>query len=269
MTKSRRRSSVRIPLTIAGSDPTGGAGLEADLKVFAAFGLSGAAVATALTEQDTQAVHAVHAIDAKLVGRRLARLLADVRVAGAKTGLLASAEQVKVVARLVREHAIEVLAVDPVLAPTRGKAFLDERGRRALWRELLPLATVFTPNLDEAAALLGSTHAAIAKHPERACRALLESGAKAVVLKGGHAKGKDAVDLYADARRFALLTLPRVRTSPGGVHGTGCALSAALLALLIGGADPADAAMVAKRWVRTAIEHAEPIGSGRARLRLA
>ncbi|MBK6940553.1 MAG: bifunctional hydroxymethylpyrimidine kinase/phosphomethylpyrimidine kinase [Planctomycetes bacterium] len=264
----RAALDIRIPLTIAGADPTGGAGIEADLKVFAAFGWSGAAVATALTEQDTRRVHAVHAIDAKLVARRLARLLDDVRVAGAKTGLLASADQVKQVAKLVRTHAIELLVVDPVLAPTRGKAFLDERGQKVLWRELLPLATVFTPNLDEAAALLGATRAAIAKHPERACRALLESGARAVLLKGGHAKSKEAVDLYADARRFALLTLPRVTAKRGGVHGTGCALSAALLALLIGGADPADAAMVAKRWVRKAIEHAETIGAGRARLKL-
>lgn len=264
----RATVDVRVPLTIAGSDPTGGAGIEADLKVFAAYGRSGAAVVTALTEQDTRRVHAVHAVEAKLVARRLKRLLDDVHIAGAKTGLLASADQVKRVAKLVRAHAIEPFVVDPVFAPTRGKAFLDRHGRKVLWRELLPLATVFTPNLDEAAALLGSTHAAIAKHPERACRALLESGAKAVLLKGGHAKGEDAVDLYADARRFALLTLPRVTGKRGDVHGTGCALSAALLALLIGGADPADAAMVAKRWVRTAIEEAETIGAGRARLKL-
>lgn len=266
--KAATRGAMSVPLTIAGSDPTGGAGLEADLKVFAAFGLSGAAIATALTEQDTRAVHAVHALEAKLVRRRLARLLDDVRVAGAKTGLLASAKQVRAVADAVREYEISPLVVDPVLAPTRGKPFLDERGRKTLWRKLLPLAAVFTPNLDEAATLLGSTRAAIEKHPERACRALLESGAKAVVLKGGHRTGKNAVDLFADARRFALLTLPRVRTRGGEAHGTGCALSAALLALLIGGADAADAAMVAKRWVRTAIEAAEPIGAGRPRLKL-
>jgi hydroxymethylpyrimidine/phosphomethylpyrimidine kinase len=263
---ARDRGAVLVPLTIAGSDPTGGAGLEADLKVFAAHELSGAAIATALTEQDTRAVYAVNATPAPQLERRLERLLKDVRIAGAKTGLLASAAQVRVVARSLKRHHVRTLVVDPVLAPTRGKPFLDGAGRKALWRELLPLATIVTPNVDEAAALLGTTHHAIAKRPERACAHLLESGAKAVLLKGGHGAGKEAVDVLFDGTHFVLLSLPRLNVKGGTVHGTGCALSAALVAQLVMGVALDAAVENAKRYVHSAIERSERIGRGRLRL---
>ncbi|MBI4878126.1 MAG: hydroxymethylpyrimidine/phosphomethylpyrimidine kinase [Planctomycetes bacterium] len=254
------------PLSIAGSDPTGGAGLEADLKVFLAHGLSGAALATALTVQDTRGVARVAAVALPLFRRRMEFLLSDLRVAGAKTGLLPNRSIVRAAAELIASGPRRFLVVDPVLAPSRGAAFLDRAGRRELLQRLFPLADVVTPNLLEAAALLGQKPATIRRHPERATAALRSAGARAVLLKGGHGAGRLALDLLDDGTSLREFSLPRIRGRAGSVHGTGCALAAALLANVLLGRDLARAVERGKRFVHDAMRGARAIGAGRRQL---
>ena len=250
-----------VPLTIAGSDPTGGAGVEADLKVFAAHRLSGAAVITCLTTQDRSRVHGRTAVPARDIGRRLEVLLDDVEVAGVKTGLLPSAAVIREVAAVIADR-IGPLVVDPVLAPTAGRAFLDELGRRALLRHLIPRATVVLPNAPEAAALTGLSEREVTRHPERATAMMRELGPRAVVLKGGHGTGGEAVDLVDVDGDVTPFSRPRLAGPP--VHGTGCALSSALLAGLVVGESVERAFGDAKDYVHRAIRGAAGFGSGRS-----
>jgi len=258
------------PLTIAGSDPTGGAGLEADLKVFLAHGLSGAALSTALTIQDTHGVRATGALSPSAFRRRLDVLLDDVEIAGAKTGLLPSAAMIRALcSALEAAPGCRPLVVDPVLAPTRGAPFLDRHGRRLLLDRLLPLARVVTPNLAELALLLGQSPAQVKRAPERATELLLATGVQAVLLTGGHARGPQARDLLNDAGRITEFTLPRISGTAARAHGTGCALSAALLSRLLLSDSLEQAVRSAKRYVHGAIRGAVAIGRGRPQLRFA
>ncbi len=260
-------SSARpTPLTIAGLDPTGGAGLEADIKVFLAHGLSGAALATALTVQDTRGVLRIAPVALPLFRRRMECLLADLRVAGVKTGLLPSRGHVRAVAELLAGSPRLFLVVDPVLAPSRGAPFLERAGRRELLARLFPLAGLVTPNLPEAVALLGQSTASIRRHPERATAALRSAGARAVLLKGGHGAGRVARDLLDDGGSLREFSLPRLRGRAGSVHGTGCALSAALLANVLLGRDLAGAVERAKGFVHDAMRGARAVGAGRRQL---
>ncbi|MFH0946229.1 MAG: bifunctional hydroxymethylpyrimidine kinase/phosphomethylpyrimidine kinase [Planctomycetota bacterium] len=254
------------PLTIAGSDPTGGAGLEADLKVFLAHGLSGAALATALTVQDTHRVHDCGGMSPGLFRRRLEVLAADISPGGIKTGLLPGPGIVRALAEHFERDRPRLLVIDPVLAPTRGKPFLSGAGRRLLLDRLLPLATLVTPNLGEAALLLGRTEQSVRRAPEKATRQLLETGVGAVLLKGGHFQGGMATDLMDDGRRITELSLPRIGGRAGKVHGTGCALSAALLSNLLLGHSLEEAARRAKRYVHEALRGARRVGGGRLQL---
>jgi hydroxymethylpyrimidine/phosphomethylpyrimidine kinase len=266
MRRARGAPVPQLPLSIAGSDPTGGAGLEADLKVFLAHGLSGCAVATALTVQDTRAVHAVEPVSARLVRRRLDALLDDVAVGGVKIGLLPGKDVVSAVARVLRERAPRFVVLDPVLAPTRGRAFLDRAGRAALIDRLLPLADLVMPTAAAAAALLGAPAAWVARHPARATAALREAGARAVLLKGGDGRGADAVDLLDAAGTHRAFALPRIRGAKGSCHGTGCALASAILANLLRGAPLPRAVERAKLYVHAAMRRARAIGRGRFQL---
>jgi hydroxymethylpyrimidine/phosphomethylpyrimidine kinase len=247
-----------IVLTIAGSDPSGGAGLQADLKTFAAWRVYGTAVVSALTVQNTRGVHARHPLSPALVRAQLDTLLADVAVAAVKTGMLPDAATIDAVAAGLRRVPAVPLVVDPVFASTSGQVLADASAVGALRDTLLPLAYVVTPNLDEAAALVGvpvHTRADM----QAAARALVGMGAHAALVKGGHLEGSAYDVLYADDR-LCEFDAPRVATAP--VHGTGCALSAALAAALARGEPLAAAVAHAKRYVLGALERAEAIGHG-------
>lgn len=254
-----------LPLTLAGSDPTGGAGLEADLKVFLRHGLSGTAVATALTTQDTRGVVAVQPVPANAVRRRLELLLADLPIGGIKTGLLPGAAVIRAIAAVLREARVPHLIVDPVLAPTQGRSFLDAGGQRALIAQLLPLCDLLLPNLAEAARLLGVSPAFVRRHPEQVTARLRALGPRAVLLKGGHATGDQAIDLLDDAGTLTPLAAARLDVT--SVHGTGCALSAACLARRIQGLTPLRAVRRAKGYVHRAIAASTAPGRGQRLLR--
>jgi len=244
-----------VALTIAGSDPSGGAGLQADLAVFAAFGVHGTSVATALTVQDTRGVRAVAPVAADVVRAQLDAVLGDFEVRAAKTGMLHRAEVVIAVAERLAGVA---LVVDPVAAASDGTALLDPDGIDAVRRLLVPIATIVTPNLREAELLVGRPVRDTAEM-RVAARALVEGGARSALVKGGHL-ADDAVDVLYDGREFHELTAPRV--DGGAVHGTGCALSAAIAAELAAGRELADAITEAKRFVTRAIAGATSIGHG-------
>lgn len=248
------------PLTIAGSDPSGGAGIAADLKVFAAFGLSGMAIPTALTIQTTARLHALGAVDARHFARTLATLLRDEPPDGVKVGLVPGA-LLPALGRALRRFE-GPLVIDPVLASSSGRRVLARADRRVLLETLLPRATVVTPNRAEAAWLLGWDPARVARDPEGAIAALCARGLRAVLLKGGHGGGARATDRLgtADGRRL-VLDAPR-RRARARVHGTGCALSAALLCGLLRGRSLERAAADAKAFVGRAIAGARPRPGG-------
>ena len=251
-------SPLPVALTIAGSDPTGGAGIQADLATFGAFGIHGASVVTALTAQDTRGVRRVIPVAPDVVRDQLDAVLGDLAVAAAKTGMLHDAEIVRGVAERLETHPLRRLVVDPVIVSTSGQALLDSAGVDALRDRLLPLAALVTPNLHEAEVLTGRPVRALGDMRE-AARALVGLGARAALVKGGHLSG-DAVDVLHDGRDLHELAAPRI--SAGPLHGTGCALSAAITAELAVGRDIVEAVGAAKRFVTGAIERARPVGHG-------
>jgi hydroxymethylpyrimidine/phosphomethylpyrimidine kinase len=240
-------------LTIAGLDPSGGAGIAADLRGFAAAGVWGAAVCAALTVQSTRGLRSVHPVARKLVCAELDELLGDVPVSAIKTGALGSAANARAIAERLAAREPVPLVVDPVMAPSRSAtgARLDgERGERAV-RALCAQATLVTPNLDEAGVLLGLGRAVRSGEARDAAVALLETGARAVLVKGGHARGGEAVDWCALAGgRVERFASERVRV--GEVHGTGCSLASLIAGRLARERhDPSDRALVAAiRWAR-------------------
>jgi len=255
-----------IPLTLAGSDPTGGAGLEADLKTFLLFGYSGAAVATALTTQDTSGVTAVAAEPAERFVERTRLILGDLPIAGLKVGLLPSVEIIEAIGEIMRGFDGPCV-VDPVLAPTAGAPFLDEDGRMALIEHVLPHTTVLTPNIPEAELLLGLDDAAVVSDPHETARRLLDLGPDSIVLKGGHATSSDGgkvTDYLAVSGSVHEMEAPRLPGPP--VHGTGCALSSAILCTVLDGVRIADAVVKAKEWLHDQIATATSEGRGARRL---
>lgn len=244
--------------TIAGSDPTGGAGLQADLKTFAAHGAIGTAVVTAVTVQDQKGVHGVDPVAPADVAAQIAAVLATRRPAAIKTGMLWSAETVRAAVQAL-EGFDGPLVVDPVLVATAGGALLEADALPAMREALLPAATVATPNLPEAAALLGAARIEPGAEAE-AARALLERGPAAVLLKGGHDRGEQAVDVLATREGVERFALPWVDGAGG--HGTGCTLAAALAARLARGEPLRDAAWGAKRYVHRALTAGAAWGDG-------
>jgi hydroxymethylpyrimidine/phosphomethylpyrimidine kinase len=250
--------AVPIALTIAGSDPSGGAGIQADLKTFAAYGVYGAAVVAALTAQNTRGVRAVAEVASDFVVAQLDAVLDDLPVAAAKTGMLARAAVVAAVADRLASGPRFPLVVDPVMVATSGDALLDADAVACLRTRLLPLATLVTPNLAEAAMLTGRRVGTPAEMRD-AARALVEAGAGAALVKGGHLAG-EARDVFWDGRVFVELVGTRVGGGPW--HGTGCTLSAAVTAGLAHGRALETAVREAKRWVTVALERAVPVGRG-------
>lgn len=249
------RSPVPRPrccLTIAGSDSGGGAGIQADLKTFAALGVHGTSAITALTAQNTRGVTAVHPVPVKHLRAELDAVFDDFAIAAVKTGMLGDARTVRCVARELKRRKPRWLIVDPVMIATSGARLLDANAVRVLLEQLIPLADVVTPNLPEAEALTGITiHNA--RDCAHAATILRDLGAKAVLLKGGHGRGRTLVDHWVDARGSFEI---RNRRLPFEAHGTGCTLSAALAAELAKGRPPRSAARRAVRFVQRGLAHA-------------
>ena len=249
---------VQRVLTIAGSDSGGGAGIQADLKTITVLGGFGMSVITALTAQNTLGVTGIHEVPADFVALQFDAVASDIGVDAAKTGMLASAEILRVVAAKVRQYKIEKLVVDPVMVAKGGASLIREDAREALVKELIPLACVVTPNIPEAEVLSGMTIAG----PEdmRAAAAVIQKlGARNVVIKGGHLSGA-AMDILYDGRRYHTFTTERIATED--THGTGCTFSAAIATGLAAGKSVHDAVDSAKTYIQAAIRHAWRIGGG-------
>lgn len=255
---------VPIALTIAGSDSSGGAGIQADLKTFTALGVYGASVLTALTAQNTQGVQGVLPVEPSFVKQQIRSVMTDLHVGAAKTGMLATAAVIEAIVSTLKEFPEIPLVVDPVMVATSGDVLLQEEAIDAVRNVLLPRARVITPNLPEAARLLDTTmaetEAAIEEQGREICRRF---SCKAVLMKGGHGSSVDAVDLLIDGDGPTLrLAAPRIDTRH--THGTGCTLSAAIAAFLATGDKLDDAVRRAKAFIQDAIVHGakNPIGKG-------
>ena len=218
-----------VALTVAGSDPSGGAGIQADLKTFSALGVYGTAVLTALTAQNTRGLTGVHGVPAAFVGLQLRTLLDDVEVHATKLGMLGTAEVVREVAAVLAERRPGPVVCDPVMVATSGDRLIDEAAVAAVRTELLPLANLITPNVPEAASLLGTAAVTDADGLREQAVALLALGPGAVLLKGGHLGGAESVDVLASPEGVQITRRPRVTTT--ATHGTGCTLSSAIAAL--------------------------------------
>jgi hydroxymethylpyrimidine/phosphomethylpyrimidine kinase len=248
-------------LSIAGIDPSGGAGLLADLKTFSALGAYGTGVVAALTAQNTRGVTGLHAVPAAFIAQQIDTLFADVRIDGVKLGMLGQAEVVTTVAAALRRHDVRRLVLDPVMISTSGHRLLTPEAIDALRRELVPLAEIITPNLPEAEALLNCPPLRTLADMRVASRALHQLGPRLVVLKGGHLDGAESVDVIDDGHSQVELTAPRIVTK--NTHGTGCTLSAAIAALLPRHARPLDAIRAAKAYLTAALAAADQLQVGK------
>lgn len=247
-----------VALTIAGSDSGGGAGIQADLKTFAALGVHGTSAITAITAQSTMGVTDILELPASLVAAQIEAVVEDMGVQAAKTGMLASSAIIEAVAGSVARHRIELLVVDPVMVAKGGARLLREDAVEALRKRLVPLAAVITPNLPEVEVLLGRPVRSLEER-RQAARDLVAMGARAAIVKGGHAQ-TDVTDVFWDGKRLVELEGDRVQTA--NTHGSGCVFSAAIAAGLARGLDPLTAATEAKEFIQGAIAHALEIGHG-------
>lgn len=252
-----------IALTIAGSDSSGGAGIQADLKTFSALGVYGASAITALTAQNTRGVEAVHIVPPAFVLAQIGAVARDLKVGAIKIGMLATSAVIEAVAEGLKDFAGVPVVLDPVMVAASGDVLLDEEAVATLRSILLPLATLITPNLPEAAKLLGTAEAKDEREMGEQARKLRAIGANAVLIKGGHADGPQAVDLYVDAEGEMRLEAPRVATS--NTHGTGCTLSSAIAAELAKGASLREAVSKAKAYITAAIAAADELHIGKGR----
>jgi hydroxymethylpyrimidine kinase/phosphomethylpyrimidine kinase len=250
---------MKIALTIAGSDSGGGAGIQADLKTFQQYGVFGTSVVVALTAQNTVGIRAVETVPEAMVSAQLIALAEDLPPAALKTGMLAEASLVRLVARAIRENGWAPLVVDPVMVASSGTRLLTTEAEEVIREDLLPLAALVTPNLDEAAILTGR----VVHNPttmERAGQTLLRFGAGAALIKGGHLSGDSVTDVLVTPDGIRHFTRPRIDTQ--SVHGTGCTLSAAITAGFALGW-PLEAAVAnGLDFVQRAIAAAPGIGGG-------
>jgi hydroxymethylpyrimidine/phosphomethylpyrimidine kinase len=247
-------------LTIAGSDSGGGAGIQADLKVFLALGCHGMSAVTALTAQNTVEVAAIELVSPRFVTAQIDAIATDIGVDAAKTGMLASAGIVEAVADALSAYHVDRLVVDPVFVSKHRDRLLAEDAVGALKTKLFPLAMVITPNLYEAGALLGAGDIASIDDMKTAARELGALGPRSVLLKGGHLPGDEAIDIFWDGQRCREISGPRYDTAD--THGTGCALSAAIAAFLARGHDLSSAIDGGKRFVSGAIRRSIRLGKG-------
>lgn len=248
-------------LSIAGSDSGGGAGIQADLKTFAALGCYGMTAITAITAQNTQGVRGIHGIPPEMLRAQIDAVVEDIGVDAVKIGMLATPEVVRVVADAIRRHQLPHVVLDPVMVATSGDRLIAPETASVLVRELFPLAAVITPNLDEAALLLGREIAGIGAL-EEAAQALLDLGAQAVLLKGGHLPGDWVVDVLA-LRDGARRRLESARIATPNGHGTGCTLSSAIAAHLALGYALPEAVEKARAYILGAIAAGAAVRTGR------
>jgi hydroxymethylpyrimidine/phosphomethylpyrimidine kinase len=254
-----------VALSVAGSDPSGGAGIQADLKTFSALGAYGTAVLTALTAQNTRGVTGVHPVPASFVGDQLRTLLDDVPVHATKLGMLGTAPVVREVAAVLAERRPGPVICDPVMVATSGDRLVDDAAVAAVRTDLLPLADLITPNVPEAAALLETEPATSVEELTAHARELVRRGPRAVLAKGGHLGGEVSVDVLATPDGVRLTSRPRIDTS--ATHGTGCTLSSAIAAIAArqGGRVPDDWSEIvdaARDYLQAALAAGESLGIG-------
>ncbi len=246
----------KIALTVAGSDPSGGAGIQADLKTFSAFSVFGASVIASLTAQNTREVRAIHDPPAEFLAAQIDAVFDDLDIAATKLGMLSSTGAILCVAERLLHHGARHVVLDPVMVSKSGSRLLAPDAVEALRTKLVPLSEVITPNLPEAAVLLGISEGEVLAAPQEAGKRLLGLGARCVVLKGGHAGGSFSDDLVfeAGATGGEIVRLSARRTPSNNTHGTGCTFSAAIAAGLAKGKPRAEAIATAKRYIGAAIE---------------
>jgi hydroxymethylpyrimidine/phosphomethylpyrimidine kinase len=249
-----------VALTVAGSDSSGGAGIQADLKTFAAFGVYGASVITALTAQNTTGVSGIHQVPADFVTAQIDAVFADLAVSAVKIGMVAQLATIDAIAAGLSRWSPQHIVLDPVMVATSGDRLLAAEAVEALRTKLIPRASLITPNLPEAAALLDEAVATNEVEVERQGRRLLALGCKTVLIKGGHGQGSESIDYLIDAERTIALAAPRIVTE--NTHGTGCSLSSAIAAGLAKGDDMETAVRSAKTWVSAAIAAADDFTVG-------
>jgi hydroxymethylpyrimidine/phosphomethylpyrimidine kinase len=252
--------STPVALTIAGSDSSGGAGIQADLKTFAALGVFGASAITALTAQNTKGVTGIHAVPADFVTAQIDAVFSDLDVGAVKIGMVAQASCIDAIASALSRWKPRHVVLDPVMVATSGDRLLAAEAVEALRAKLMPLASVITPNLPEAAALLDEPIAQTEAAIESQGRRLLSLGCRAVLIKGGHGKGAESIDYLVGTDTTVALAAPRVATR--NTHGTGCSLSSAVAAGLAKGEDIETAARNAKSWISAAIASADRFSVG-------
>lgn len=262
-------SRLRNVLTIAGSDPSGGAGLQGDLKTFSALGVYGTNVITAVIAQNTCGVASVHPVSPQAIREQLQHLLDDVALDAVKIGMVASREVAEVIAEVLRQYRPRWIVLDPVMVAKSGDVLVDDAGIRAVRDILVPLADVITPNLPEAAVLLDSPSPTSLDEMETMLPGLTQLGAPYVVLKGGHLRGATCPDLLVTPNGHEWLAASRIDTD--NLHGTGCALSSAIAACLAklpidADADgPVEAIRDAKQWLHASLEASERLNVGKGR----
>ena len=249
-----------IAVTIAGSDSGGGAGVQADLKTFAALGAYGASVITALTAQNTQGVSAIHDVPPAMIAAQIDAVFSDLKVNAVKIGMLSAPHAIGAVAAGLDRWKQNTVVLDPVMVATSGDRLLAPEAVATLTRDLFPRALVITPNLHEAAALTGMPLAQNENEMRAQAQALLALGANAVLIKGGHAQQRDATDLLVTRDAIARFTAEKIETK--NTHGTGCTLSSAIAAGLAKGASLAEAVADAKAYVTAAIAAADELTIG-------
>lgn len=254
------QKSPPIAVTIAGSDSSGGAGIQADLKTFSALGVYGASVITALTAQNTLGVTAIHDAPPDFITAQMDAVFSDLKVAAVKIGMLSRPATIAAVADALERLGARHIVLDPVMVAASGARLLEDAAIATLKARLLPLADVVTPNLPEAAALLDAPVAADEAAMRTQGEALLALGAKAVLMKGGHGEGVESVDLLVT--RDAVLRLPAPRHATRNTHGTGCTLSSAIASGLARGLTLAEAVRAAKTYITGAIAAADQLEVG-------
>jgi len=250
---------VKTALTIAGSDPSGGAGIQADLKTFSRLRVYGMAVVAAMTAQNSLGVSSVAEVAPDFVGQQLDAVFTDIRPDAVKTGMLLTAGVIRVVAEKVAQYGIRNLVVDPVMMSTSGATLMNPDAITIFRRKLLPLALLITPNADEAGVLTGKTINTVAEMKQAAIE-IRRTGAAHVLIKGGHVKVDNATDVLFDGKEFSEFQSSRIATR--NTHGTGCVLSASITAYLALGESVKESVSLGKEFVTAAIRNALQIGHG-------
>src|ERR1700712_3228377 len=259
-THGARLAMTPVALTIAGSDSSGGAGIQADLKTFAALGVYGASVITALTAQNTRGVSAIHPVPADFVTAQIEAVFGDLDIRAVKIGMAAQPAIIDAIAAALTRWGPKNVVLDPVMVATSGDRLLAADAVKGLRTKLIPRASLITPNLPEAAALLDESVAAGEAAIERQGKRLLALGCPAVLIKGGHGQGAESIDYLIRHSGTVALAAPRVATQ--NTHGTGCSLSSAIAAGLARGEDMETAVRQAKHWISAAIAAADRLGVG-------